>query len=73
MQDDRGLFHTGMFLRPRTATALQGLIRNRAIQDRAQFTVAKSQVHPNGLCEIVVKRQDPTISTDAIMVRMAVL
>lgn len=69
--DVKGLFHTGIFLRPRIATSLQGLIRNKTIQDRAKFTVAKSQIHPNGLCEIVVKRQDPTVSTNAIMVRIA--
>ncbi|XP_034251296.1 uncharacterized protein LOC117651394 isoform X2 [Thrips palmi] len=67
LRDSKGLFHTGIFLRPRIATSLQGLIRNKTIQDRAKFTVAKSQIHPNGLCEIVVKRQDPNVSTNAIM------
>lgn len=62
-----GLFHTGIFLRPRNATSLQALIRNRLIQDRAKFSVAKSQMHPNGLCEIVVKRQDLSVSTNTIM------
>ncbi|KAE8747808.1 hypothetical protein FOCC_FOCC005419 [Frankliniella occidentalis] len=65
--EDKGLLHTGMYLRPSIAASLQRIIRNKLIQERAQFTVAKSQVHPNGLCEIVVKKFSPNVSTVKIM------
>lgn len=64
---DRGLFHTGMFLRPHIASALQKIIQNKMVRERTQFTVAKSQIHPDGNCEMVVRRLDPSVSTGAIM------
>lgn len=71
MVEDKNIMYSGMFLRPHIAESLRVLICNKAVQQRAQFTVAKSQVHPNGLCEIVVKKQDPNVSTSSIMVRTA--
>ncbi|KAK3931444.1 putative ribonuclease ZC3H12B [Frankliniella fusca] len=65
--EDKGLIHTGMYLRPSIAASLQRIIRNNLVQERAQFTVAKSQVHPNGLCEIIVKKFSPDVSTVTIM------